>query len=470
MLFHQGLQNMIVTATKPEILELIRKGNFKVLRELLLDWEPFELAELVDDLPTPENVALFRILPKDLAADVFELLPLDKQYELVELMAKEKQKLADILNELSPDDRTAFLEELPGTVAQRLLNLLSPEEKEIAVKLLGYPEDSIGRMMTTEYVAVKPNWTVAEALDHIRKFGKDSETLNVIYVVDDKWRLLDDLKIRELILADPYSFISDLLDGRFISLKATDDQETAVKVFKDYDRIALPVTDNDGVLLGIITIDDVLDVAEEEATEDIQKMGGSEALEEPYFDASLFDLVQKRGKWLITLFLGEMLTATAMGHFKSEIDRAVTLALFLPLIISSGGNSGSQAATLIVRALAIGEVTIRDWWRVMKREIISGFLLGLLLGIVGALRVALWQIFDIYDYGPHWHIIALVILFSLIAIVLFGSLTGSMLPLALKKLKIDPASASAPFVATLVDVTGITIYFTIASIFLSRLV
>ncbi|WP_369684558.1 magnesium transporter [Rhodothermus marinus] len=458
---------MLAQLLQPEVQELIRTRNLRALRDVLVEWEPPEIAGLIDQLPSPDDVAVFRLLPRELATEVFEYLSTEKQEELIEALAREKDWLARLLNELSDDDRTALLEELPGPVAQRLLNMLAPEEREVAIKLLGYPEDSVGRLMTTEYVAVRPHWTVQQALDHIRRYGKDSETLNVIYVVDDNWRLLDDLRIRELLLADPDTKIEELMDGRFVALKATDDQETAVQVFRDYDRVALPVTDTEGVLLGIVTIDDVLDVAEEEATEDIQKIGGMEALEEPYISASLGTLVKKRARWLVFLFLSEMFTATAMGRFEHEIARAVVLALFVPLIISSGGNSGSQAATLIIRAMAVGEITLRDWWRVMRREILSGLALGTILGAIGFLRVSVWQLAGIFDYGPYWYLIALTIFLALIGVVLWGTLIGSMLPFLLRRLGLDPAVSSAPFVATLVDVSGIIIYFEVARFILT---
>ncbi|WP_210374041.1 magnesium transporter [Rhodothermus bifroesti] len=458
---------MLAQLLKPEVQELIQTRNLRALRDVLVDWEPPEIASLIDHLPSPDDVAVFRLLPRDVATDVFEYLSTEKQEELVEALAREKERLAELLNELSDDDRTALLEELPGPVAQRLLNMLSPEERAVATKLLGYPEESVGRLMTTEYVAVRPHWTVQQALDHIRRYGKDSETLNVIYVVDDNWRLLDDLRIRELLLAEPNTKIEELMDGRFVALKATDDQEMAVQVFRDYDRVALPVTDSEGVLLGIVTIDDVLDVAEEEATEDIQKLGGMEALEEPYLSASMGTLLKKRARWLVFLFLSEMFTATAMGRFEDEIARAVVLALFVPLIIASGGNSGSQAATLIIRAMAIGEVTLRDWWRVMRREIFSGLGLGAILGTIGFLRVSLWQLVGFYDYGPHWYLIGFTVFLALIGVVLWGTLIGSMLPFVLRRLGFDPAVSSAPFVATLVDVTGIIIYFEVARLMLT---
>jgi magnesium transporter len=417
-------------------------------------------------LPEQQDLVVFRLLPRDLAARTFEQLSLDKQEHLVASLARDHSLLATVLNDISPDDRTTLLGELPGSVTTGLLRLLSPEERKVAVTLLGYPPQSIGRLMTPDYVAIRPEWTVGEALEHIRRHGKDSETLNVIYVVDGGHHLIDDLRMREIVLADPTVRVSDLLNRRFVALKATDDRETAVAVFRTYDRVALPVTDTAGILIGIVTVDDVLDVAQEEATEDIQKIGGSEPLDEPYLTASLASLVKKRARWLIFLFLGEMLTASAMAYFEAAIARAVVLALFVPLIISSGGNSGSQAATLVIRALAVGEVALRDWWRVMRREILSGLALGGLLGAIGMVRVGVWQK-AFHCYGEHWWLVAITVGLSLVGVVLWGTLTGSMLPFLLKRLGADPAASSAPFVATLVDVTGLVIYFTVATAVLS---
>ncbi|MCZ7615649.1 MAG: magnesium transporter [Ignavibacteriaceae bacterium] len=332
--------------------------------------------------------------------------------------------------------------------------------------MLGYPENSVGRLMTPDYVAVRRDWTVAETLDYIRKNGEDKETLNVIYVVDEKGKLVDDIRIREIILSPLDKKISDLMEENFSALNVHDDQETAVEVFKKYDRVALPVVDNYGILIGIVTVDDVLDVAEEEATEDIQKLGGVEALEEPYSTMPFFSMIKKRVGWLTVLFIGEMLTASAMGFFEDEIAKAVVLALFVPLIISSGGNSGSQAATLVIRAIALGEVTLKDWWYIMRREILSGLTLGLVLGIIGFLRIFIWASFS-NIYGNHWMLIAFTVGFSLIGVVLWGTISGSMLPFILKRFGLDPATSSAPFVATLVDVTGLIIYFTFALFFLS---
>ncbi len=451
--------------SKLEVEAILHNGDLRALREAVAEWEPSEIAALIDQLQERDDAVLFRVLPREQAAAVFEYLPHEKQEALIETLANERERLADLLNTLAPDDRTAFLEELPGEVTQRLLNLLNPKEREAAVRLLGYPEESVGRLMTTDYVAIRPDWTIEQALRHIRRFGKDSETINVIYVVERGFRLVDDLRIREIILAAPDAEVRSIMGEMFVALRATDDRETAVRVFREHDRMALPVTDSDGVLLGIVTIDDVLAVAEEEATEDIQKLGGLEALDEPYVRTPFWTLIKKRARWLIVLFVGEMLTATAMGYFEDEIARAVVLALFVPLIISSGGNSGSQAASLIIRALAVGEVTLRDWWLVMRREVLSGLALGGILGSVGFLRISIWGAF-LGAYGEHWLLIGLTVACSLVGVVLWGTLAGSMLPFVMKRLGADPAASSAPFVATLVDITGLVIYFTVAALLL----
>jgi magnesium transporter len=366
---------------------------------------------------------------------------------------------------MAPDDRTMFLEELPAPVTRQLLALLTPEERAIASTLLGYPEDSIGRLMTPAYIAVGEHWSIQQVLDFIREHGQDSETLNVIYVVDDQGRLVDDIRIRELLLTQPSSRVSDLMDRRFIALKATDEQVAAVAEFKSHDRTALPVTDTAGMLIGIVTIDDVLDVVEQRTTQEIQRIGGSEALDEPYMVISFPRMIRKRAGWLTALFVGEMLTATAMSAFEAEIARAVVLALFVPLIISSGGNSGSQASTLVIRALALGELTLRDWWRVARREIAAGLALGTILGSIGFLRISIWSAFSTL-YGPHWLLVAFTVGVALVGIVLWGTLVGSLLPFVLRRLGFDPATSSAPFVATLVDVTGLVIYFSVALLIL----
>jgi magnesium transporter len=454
---------MIERLVLPEVRELLAAGDLATLGEVLNRWPPADLAGIVAALGEPEQAQVLRALEGRVAAETFEYLDLSGQERL--LATFDDAKAAALLNDMAPDDRTALLEELPSATTARLLALLSPAERLVAVSLLQYAPDSIGRLMTPDFIAVRKGWTIRHVLDHVRTHGKDSETLNVLYVVDAEGTLHDDLRIRNILLAPIHTHVGDLMDGKFVALNVTDDRKSAVEVFRKYDRVALPVIDARGKLVGIVTIDDVLDIAEEEATREIQRFGGVEALDEPYLVTPLGSMVRKRASWLIVLFLGEMLTATAMTFFEKEIARAVVLALFVPLIISSGGNSGSQAATLIIRALALGEVKLRDWWRVMRREIASGLMLGTLLGTIGFCRIALWSAFSTV-YGPHWALVGLTVALALLGIVLWGTLSGSMLPLLLHRLGFDPATSSAPFVATLVDVTGLVIYFSVAIVIL----
>ncbi len=455
----------IRTAARPadELSAIVRTRDYSKLRDMIRNRPPEHLAQLLGDLTIEDQVVVFRLLPRKDAAATFEYMSLEQQETLLKAMAQED--VAALLNEMAPDDRTMFLEELPAAATRQLLALLTPEERSVASKLLGYPEGSIGRLMTPSYVAVREGWTIQQVLDHVREHGQDSETLNVLYIVDEQGRLIDDVRIRELLLASPGSRLSDLMDRRFVALKATDDQAAAVTEFRAHDRTALPVTDSTGMLIGIVTIDDVLDVVEAKTTEDIQRIGGSEALDEPYMVIAFGRMIQKRAGWLTALFLGEMLTATAMGAFEAEIERAVVLALFVPLIISSGGNSGSQASTLVIRALALGEVTLGDWWRVIRRELAAGLALGGILGAIGFLRISLWSAFSTI-YGPHWLLVAWTVGLSLVGIVLWGTVVGSLLPFVLRRLGFDPATSSAPFVATLVDVTGLVIYFSVALVLL----
>ena len=445
---------------------LLESGNETATRQFLDHQNISDVADLINEFPEQEAYIITH-MSIHRAASVFKILDLSAQKQIIRELPP--YKTAELLNVLSPDDRTDFLEELPSNAVRELIKLLDPEERKTTLSLLGYPEDSIGRLMTPDYVYVYPQNTVEEVFATIRKHGKDSETINVIYVINEKGELLDDIRIRDFILSQPDKKVADLMDNRVTSLNAYDDQEKASEIFKKENRVALPVVSQSNKLLGIVTIDDMLWVAEEEFSEDMQKMGGTEALEQPYLEIPLLKLFQKRIVWLIVLFLGEMLTATAMGYFEDEIAKAVVLALFVPLIISSGGNSGSQASTLVIQAMAVGEITISDWWRVLKREIISGILLGTALGIIGFLRVVLWsQVFpDVY--GIHYVEIGLVVGISLIGVVLWGTLSGSMLPIFLKRLGADPAVSSAPFVATLVDVTGLVIYFFTAFLFLKGL-
>lgn len=437
---------------------LVNEQNYQELKVYLDDQLITDMAELIHELPEQAGI-IINNLSLGRAAAAFRILEFHAQEDVIhELPAA---KVAELLNELPADDRTAFLGELHSDVVKELIKLLDPEERKITLSLLGYHETSVGRIMNPDYIAVREEWTVKQVLDYIREYGKDSETIDVIYVVDEKGKLIDDFRIREFLLVATNTVVHTLMDDRFVALHVNDEQEEAIQVFRMENRVALPVVDDEGILLGIVTIDDMLWIANEEHTEDIQKIGGTEALDEPYLDIPLMKLVKKRIGWLVILFIGEMLTATAMGFFENEIAKAVVLALFVPLIISSGGNSGSQASTLIIQAMALGEITISDWWRVMRREILSGLMLGSALGLIGFIRILLWNSL-FHTYGDHSVLIGCTVGLSLVGVVLWGTLSGSMLPLILKRLGADPATSSAPFVATLVDVTGLLIYFSVA--------
>ncbi|HYJ62252.1 MAG TPA: magnesium transporter [Parafilimonas sp.] len=448
--------------------QLMQANDAQVIRSFLDDQNISDVADLIYEYPDNEaqivsNMSINR------AAKVFKILDVSTQKRIVHELSS--YKTAALLNELPPDDRTDFLEELPKHVIRDLIKLLDPKERKITLSMLGYPEDSIGRLMTPDYVYVYPFNTVEQVLNTIRKVAKNTETIDVIYVVNKKGELIDDLRIRDIILASPEKKIEELMDERVVALNVNDDQEHASEIFKMNNRVALPVTDANNILLGIVTIDDMFWVANEEFSEDIQKIGGTEALDEPYLDTPLFKLVRKRAGWLIVLFIGELLTATAMAYFNDEIAKATVLAMFIPLIMSSGGNSGSQASTLVIQAMAVGDISISDWWHVMRREIFSGIFLGGILGSIGFIRICIWHLLMQHGiiedlYKQHWFLIGISVGISLIGVVLWGTLTGSMLPIILKKLGADPAVSSAPFVATLVDVTGIVIYFSIAYFFL----
>ncbi len=439
---------------------LLEQNDQEQLREYLNNLNISDVEILIGEFPE-QGPHFIEILSINRAVNVFRILDFPVQERILKKLSG--AKIAELMNELPPDDRTSLFSELHGDTVKILIQHLPPADRKEALRLLGYEEDSVGRLMTPDYIAVKKTWNVERVLYHIREYGKNSETIDVIYVIDSNGVLLDDIRIREILLVSPETKVSDLMDSRLIALNVNDPQQEAINIFRMNNRVALPVTDNENILLGIVTVDDILWIANEEYTEDIQKIGGTEALDEPYLDINLFRLVKKRVGWLIILFLSEMLTTTAMQSYGSELAELTMLAFFVPLIISSGGNSGSQASTLIIQAMALGEVRLVDWWRVMRREIISGLLLGTILGIIGFSRVAIWTTFsDIY--GAHWLLMAFTVGCSLIGVVLWGSLAGSMLPLVLKKLGFDPATSSAPFVATLVDVTGLVIYFNIAMI------
>lgn len=447
-----------------ELEHVLNNGDPEEIRDFLDDQNISDVAELIYNEPD-FDAQIVSGMSIHRAAGVFKILEFPTQQDIIQKLPP--GKTAELLNELPPDDRTSLLEDLPSNVVRELIKLLNSEERKITLSLLGYPEYSVGRLMTPDYVYVYEDNTVQQVLDTIRSVGKNSETIDVIYVINEKGDLLDDIRIREFILAPPETRVSELMDERVISLNAYDDQEVAVEVFKMNNRVALPVVSNSTKLLGIVTIDDVLWVTNEEFSEDIQKIGGTQALDQPYMEMPIFRLFKKRAPWLVILLLGEMLTATAMAYFEDEIAKATVLALFIPLIISSGGNSGSQASTLIIQAMAMGEISLRDWWRVMRREIFSGLMLGSALGIIGFLRIMAWNMVNPNIYGEHWVGLGITVSSAIGGVVLWGSLCGSMLPLLLKRLGADPAASSAPFVATLVDVTGLIIYFSVAYFTLS---
>ncbi len=458
---------MLIQLIKPEFQELIEAKNWVALKEVLSDVPPVDIAELLVELEGDIAVVVFRLLKKSTAADVFAEMPSGKGVELIELFTK--QQLTDVMGNLEPDEQVALLEELPGHLTQMVMNTMRPEDQKQVKKLLGYPEDSVGRLMTPRYVRVKSEWAVARSMEHIRKYANIAETLNVIYVVDDKERLIDDLMITQLIVSEFDTTIEELMDESFNALHVLDDQEEAVKMFAKYDRIALPVIDSDRVLVGIVTVDDVIDVAEEETTEDMQKMAAMDALDDYYSQTSIGEMVKKRLGWLIILFVGQILTALTMGQYEELLSKIVFLSFFVPLIISSGGNSGAQAATLVIRALATDDIKFEDWKMVFAREFTSGLMLGSLIGILGFITLIGWDLIAGNVIGYETIMTALVIGLSLLTIVLFGNFVGAMLPFILSRMGLDPAVSSAPFVATIVDVSGIIIYFSIALFFLSEL-
>ena len=449
-----------MAADSSAVRQTITMHDWRGLRDALVELHPSDVADLIIALPSDEEAFVFRVLPKEQAGQVFSYLPPDHQQDLIESLTNEQVR--SVLQSMNPDDRTRLLEEMPAVVTRRLMGNLAPEDLKNVRWLLGYPEETAGRYMTPRYVTIRPDMTAGEAIDHIRRTGQGAETVNVAYVVDERGVLLEDMRLSSLVLADPKTRVREIDDPPLVCVLANDDREEVLKAFEKYDRVALPVTDSEGHMLGIITVDDVLDVAEQEATEDIQKLGGMEALDAPYLQVGIISMIRKRAGWLSALFLGEMLTATAMSYFEGEIARAVVLALFVPLIISSGGNSGSQATSLIIRSMALRELRLRDWWRVFHREIVSGVALGTLLGSIGFIRIVLWEHFHFTEYGPHYLLVAFTVWLALLGVVTFGTVAGSMLPFLLRRLGFDPATSSAPFVATLVDVTGLCIYFTVA--------
>ncbi|MFP4145053.1 MAG: magnesium transporter [Phycisphaeraceae bacterium] len=457
---------LISDVLRADLEELLEKRDWRGLREALMALEPSDVAEILMDLPPEHAGPIFRILPRGRAAELLTHLPVDQQEALIDSLSSEHVQA--IVNLMSPDDRTRLLDELPAEIARALLERLPPDQIGSAKLLLGYAPDSAGRYMTPQYIGLRPEMTASEAIDYIRRFSRPVETLNVVYVVDPEGMLIKDLQLSTLVRAAPDAKVRELEDRPLVSVLATDDREDVVGVFEKYDRIALAVTDTLGHMLGIITVDDVLDVQALEATEDMQKIGGMEALEDPYLSVPVWTMFRKRGVWLSILFAGQLLTATVMERFEASLAQVVALTLFIPLIISSGGNSGSQATSLIIRALATREVRLRDWWRVLRREFATAALLGVWLGLLGLVRIILWHTAGWGEYDQHLSL-AITISFALLGVVLWGSLVGSMLPFILERIGLDPATSSAPFVATLVDVTGLVIYFTTATLIMAQL-
>lgn len=448
---------------EPELRQLIAGRQFRAIRDALSALEPADIADLIEELEPEEAVVAFRVLPRTMAADTFAEMVTETQESLLEELGDERA--ARLIESMDPDDRAAVLDELPVEVAGQLIARLSPKNRRVTQAILGYDAESVGRSMTPDYVRVRPEWTVNRAIEHLRKYGHDAETVHWVYVVNHEGKLLDDIHIRKLLLAEPESTIADLMDNEFLSLRADEDREEAVRMMSRYDRTALPVVDSLGLLVGIVTHDDVADIAEEEFTEDIQLLGGMQALDLPYTETPIGDMYRKRGGWLAGLFLMQLLTIGVMSHFDQALSQAVVLAVFVPLIIASGGNTGTQAASLVVRAIAVEEITIADWWRITRKEIFTGLLLGATLGVLGLGTVWTLSAVDFIQTEHVWPL-AFTVGGAVQAIVLWGTLVGSMLPLVLQRFGLDPAASSSPLVATIMDVSGLSIYFAFATLLL----
>lgn len=451
--FFESGGEMLKELLKPEIMELIETRSWFDLKDCLDTWPAPEISDLLLELDKPDRVLLYRVLPRDIAAEVFSYLEYEQRDSL--LFELTDQETRHLLEDMSPDDRTALLEELPAKATRRLLNLLSPEDLKEARELLGYPEESIGRKMTPDFVAIRPEWTVAQALAHIRKFGKDSETINRIYVTDSAGKLLDDILLRYIILADETASIASLMDYSAVSVSGFDDQEEAVRMMDKYDISALPVVDSSGHLAGIVTFDDIFDISEEEATEDFHKLSGINPVEQTYLSAPPLTLWWKRLPWLIGLLLANSITTGVLSIFANAIETVVALTFFLPMLLGAGGNTGTQSATLVIRGIATGDIEISDWWKILRKEILIGLLLGFSLGVVAYLRGIV--------QGHSGFELAFVVSLSMVILVIWANLIGAILPLVIAKAKLDPAVISSPFIATFIDVTGVVIYFTLAS-------
>lgn len=460
---------MAFDITQP-LLERIREGlehgRVQTIIDDLKELHPADIAEVLDQLRIEEATTLYDALDEELAAEVLLELPEDKREAILETFTG-KEIAEEVIDQLDSDDAADVIADLPQDVQDEVMaNIEDAEQREEIAELLTYDEHSAGGLMAKELVRVNVDGSMRDCVKELRAHADEIDNVYVIYVVDQHDRLMGTIPLKRLLTTSLFQPVKDVYEPDFISVKADEEAEVAAKLMEKYDLVVLPVLDARGRLLGRITIDDVVDVIREEETEDVQKMAGMEALEDSYMSSTWLEIVKKRVGWLIILFIGESFTATAMSFFEDQIAKAVVLALFVPLIISSGGNTGSQASTLIIRALALGDVTIREWWSVVKREFSVGLILGTVLGIIGFLRVAVWsQFVDVY--GEHWFEVGLAVGISLLGVVLWGNLIGSLFPLILKRFGRDPAVSSAPFVATVVDVTGLLIYFGIASVLLA---
>jgi magnesium transporter len=462
---HSSKDRPIGLLLAPDLLAALDEDRASVAAETA-ELHPADLADIAEEFPRDRVAELLAALPAERAADVLEYLDEELRSEVLEKMSAEEA--AEIVGEMTPDDRADVLEALEDETAEDILEELEPEARRETEQLLEYAPDSAGGLMTTEFVSVPETMSVEDALASVRSVARSGrkEAIYAIYVTDTQGRIRGVLSLRELLAAPEGVPMSEVAWTEVRSVHPQADREEVSQLISEYDLVALPVVEQDGRLIGVITVDDVIDAIQEEQTEDVQKLGGMEAIEEPYLQTGFLRMIRKRAGWLCILFVGEMLTASAMGYYEHEIERAAILAIFLPLIISSGGNSGSQSTSLIIRAMALQEVRGRDWWRVAVRELPSGLTLGIILGLIGVARVVLWQQLGLYDYGAHFVPLAAAVGVALLGVVTFGTLAGSMLPFAMRRLGFDPASASAPFVATLVDVTGVVIYFSVALYFL----
>lgn len=448
---------------EPDLQGMIQAKAYREVRDALMVIEPADIADLIENLSLESAVVAFRVLPRELAAGSFAELNPQAQESLLEELGTERSAI--LIESMDPDDRAAVLDEMPVEISTKLISRFSPENRKITQAILGYAPDSVGRLMTPDYVRIRKDWTIGYALEHIRRYGRNAETVDWVFVIDEENQLIDDIHIRELLLADPDTTVQDLMDDEFIALFAMDHREEAVRVMGRYDRTALPVVDSLGLLVGIVTADDVADVAEEEFTEDVQKLGGMEALDAPYTTTSVLSMYRKRGVWLAGLFLIQVFTISIMAFFDDALDKAVVLAVFVPMIIASGGNTGTQAASLLVRAIAVEEVRLNAWWRIMRKEILTGLCLGLTLAILG-IGVVWGLSFTALLNTPHIWPLAFTVSGAVFIIVIWGSLIGSMFPLILERLGMDPATSSSPLVATLMDVSGLSIYFLVAMVLL----